>query len=160
MAKKINIAGELNATTVEGILGKAQQINVVNKNSNVETELSKALYEGEQIDKPVVVAEQINADFATKALQDSEDRIIKNTYVTNTNLGIPTFDITKAYNIGDVVFYETDGKYYEFTQNHVVGVWNSSQVKQYFIKDEINKSQGKLEIIDLKDINDVFNESI
>lgn len=158
--KKINVAGELNAATVDGILGEAQQINVANKNSNVEKELSQALYEGEQLDKPIVVAEQINADFATKALQDSEGRVIKNTYVTNANLGISTFDITKAYKIGDVVFYEIDGKYYEFIQNHAIGAWNSNQVKQYFIKDEIDKPQGKLETIDLNDINDVFNESI
>lgn len=156
--KKIDVAGELNAATVDGILGEAQQINVANKNSNVEKELSKALYEGEQPDKPVVVGEQINADFATKALQDSESRVIKNTYATNANLGIPIFDVTKAYNVGDVVFYETDGKYYEFTQNHAVGAWNSNQVKQYIIKEEINDILYILESFSKKDIT--MNDSL
>ena len=145
--KKIDVAGELNAATVDGILGEAQQIKVANKDSNVEKELSQALYEGEQPDKPVVIAEQTNADFATKALQDSEGRVIKNTYATNANLGIPIFDVTKAYNVGDVVFYETDGKYYEFTQNHAVGAWNSSQVKQYIIKDKLSDLTAQIHIM-------------
>lgn len=130
--------------------------------TNVEKELSKALYEGEQPDKPVVVGEQTNADFATKALQDSEGRVIKNTYVTNANLGIPTFNVTKAYNIGDVVFYETDGKYYEFTQNHAVGAWDSSQVEQYnFVnKKDIVQESGEAEdkIMSQKAVSDKLSD--
>lgn len=64
------------------------------------------------------------------------------TYVNTPLSTAPTFDDTVVYSVGDYVFYNR--KLYKFISAHSVGNWNSSQVEEVTIGNEIKEIEENL----------------
>ena len=120
MAEKINIEGELNAATTEGIKADSKQVRYgEEKNKTVEQKLK-----------------ELNTA-STSSQQDIDN--------LNANLGIsdyPVFDEITAYTAGDVVNY--NGKLYQFTSDHAAGAFDEGQVEETSLKKESDKANYSL----------------
>lgn len=104
MAKKIDIAGELNAATTEGIIADSKQIRY-GEGSTVEKKLEEL-------------------DTASASSQQDIDNL-------NASVGVdeyPAFSESKSYSAGDVVNYQ--GKLYRFTADHAAGAWIGTDVEE------------------------------
>lgn len=131
MAKKIDIAGELNAATTEGIIADSKQVRYGEE-------------EGKTVEQKVK-----ELDTASDDAQQEIDNL-------NANMGIsdyPVFDEITAYTAGDVVNY--NGKLYRFTADHAAGAWDETHVESASLKKDFNNNLGVLEIEQIKNCNDV-----
>lgn len=104
MAKKIDIAGELNAATIEGIIADSKQIRYG---------------EGSSVEKKL---EELNT--ASASSQQDIDNLNANTGVDE----YPAFSESTSYSAGDVVNY--NGKLYKFTVDHAAGAWTGTDVEE------------------------------
>jgi len=64
------------------------------------------------------------------------------TYVNTPLSTAPMFDNTVAYSVGDYVFYNR--KLYKFISAHSIGDWNSSQVEEVTVGNEIKEIENEL----------------
>lgn len=72
---------------------------------------------------------------ADKPLQSLTIQGLSDTYVNTPLSTAPIFDNTIAYAVGDYVFYNR--KLYKFTSAHMAGEWNSNDVVEITIGDEL-----------------------
>ena len=79
---------------------------------------------------------------ADKPLQSLTIQGLSDTYVNTPLSTAPTFDNTTAYAVGDYVFYNR--KLYKFIASHSSGNWNSSQVEEVTIGNEIKEIKNDL----------------
>ena len=112
MAKKIDIAGELNAATTEGIIADSAQIRYAEGNKTIEQKVKEL-------------------DTALDDVQQDIDNL-------NSNTGIDeytAFSETRAYSAGDIVNYQ--GKLYQFTADHAAGAWAGSDAEKWSLREEL-----------------------
>ena len=163
MAKKINIAAELNAATVDGKLADASQIYDSKKGKfqekfNEEIEAKVESYK-QKLEKDVTdaVANLVGGASETfDTLKEFEDwvnndksgaaAIAKQTNENktaisdlNANTGIseyPAFDPAVDYAVGDVVIYE--GRLRRFVAEHEAGEWIGTDAEAWSERKEVN----------------------
>ena len=84
------------------------------------------------------MADKVLSTITVQGLDDIPD----GTYVNNPESTAGQFSASKAYAIGDHVFYNR--KLYKFTSAHAAGAWNAAHVTEVTIGSEIKALDGEV----------------
>lgn len=172
MAKKIDIAGQLNSAAADNKLADASQIYDSKKgkfqekfNEDIENKVESYKQELEQdvnnavanliggasetFDTLKEFEDWVNNDksgAAAIAKQTNENKTVISNLQANTGISeYPAFDPAKDYAVGDVVVYE--GRLKRFTAEHAAGAWIGTDVEKWSERKRVDKKVDELSSI-------------